>query len=59
MEKGYKFRIYPNEEQKIQIAKTCGCCRFVYNHYLAKRIEVYKDEEKKLSLNKAIKTTGE
>jgi putative transposase len=55
MEKGYKFRIYPNEEQKIQIAKTCGCCRFVYNHYLAERIEVYKEQDKKLTLNECNK----
>ena len=29
MLKAYKYRIYPNNEQKIQIAKTFGCCRFV------------------------------
>ena len=27
MLKAYKYRIYPNNEQKIQIAKTFGCCR--------------------------------
>ena len=26
MLKAYKYRIYPNNEQKIQIAKTFGCC---------------------------------
>ena len=31
MLKAYKYRIYPNNEQKAQIAKTFGCCRFVYN----------------------------
>ena len=30
MLKAYKYRIYPNSEQRIQIAKTFGCCRFVY-----------------------------
>ncbi|WP_417281228.1 helix-turn-helix domain-containing protein, partial [Clostridioides difficile] len=25
--------------------KTFGCCRFVYNKYLAKRIEVYKNDK--------------
>ena len=35
MLKAYKYRIYPNNEQKIQIAKTFGCCRFVYNQTLA------------------------
>ena len=42
MEKAYKYRIYPNKSQKIQIAKTFGCCRFVYKYYLAKRIELYE-----------------
>ena len=49
MEKAYKYRIYPNKEQQILIAKTFGCCRFVYNYYLDKRIQVYK--ENKTSLN--------
>lgn len=40
--KSYKFRIYPNESQRILIEKTFGCCRFVYNHYLAKSIEDYE-----------------
>lgn len=47
--KGYKYRIYPIEEQKVQINKTFGCCRFVYNHFLAMRIELYKTEQKPLS----------
>ena len=41
MEKSYKFRIYPTPEQVEQIQKTFGCARFVFNHYLAKRIELY------------------
>ncbi|MDY3767482.1 MAG: helix-turn-helix domain-containing protein, partial [Lachnospiraceae bacterium] len=31
VEKAYKYRIYPNKKQKEIIAKTFGCCRFVYN----------------------------
>jgi hypothetical protein len=34
MLKAYKYRIYPNSEQRTQIAKTFGCCRFVYNQTL-------------------------
>lgn len=34
MYKAYKFRLYPNEEQKKLINKTFGCQRFVYNYYL-------------------------
>ena len=32
--RAYKFRLYPNEGQKILIHKTLGCARFVYNYYL-------------------------
>lgn len=41
MVSSYKFRIYPNKSQEELIQKTFGCCRFVYNYYLAKRIDVY------------------
>nr|WP_330395675.1 helix-turn-helix domain-containing protein [Clostridioides difficile] len=37
MKKAYKFRLYPNKKQQELINKTFGCCRFVYNKYLAKR----------------------
>ena len=49
MLKAYKYRIYPNNEQKIQIAKTFGCCRFVYNQALAYQKEVYEKEKKTVS----------
>ena len=49
MLKAYKYRIYPNNEQKIQIAKTFGCCRFVYNQTLAYRKETYEKENKSVS----------
>ena len=44
MEYSYKFRIYPTAEQQVQIQKTFGCTRFVYNHYLAKRKEKYASD---------------
>ena len=49
MLKAYKYRIYPNSEQRIQIAKTFGCCRFVYNQTLAYRKEIYEKEKKSVS----------
>lgn len=49
MLKAYKYRIYPNSEQKVQIAKTFGCCRFVYNQTLAYRKEIYEKEKKSVS----------
>ena len=49
MLKAYKYRIYPNNEQKVQIAKTFGCCRFVYNQTLAYRKDTYEKEKKSIS----------
>ena len=49
MEKAFKYRIYPNKNQRILIAKTFGCCRFVYNTYLAKRIELYESSKEAYS----------
>ena len=46
MERSYKFRLYPNKEQENLILRTFGCCRFVYNHYLAQRIEAYQETGK-------------
>ena len=39
MYKAYKFRIYPNEQQKVLLNKSFGCARFVYNHYLSLSIK--------------------
>ena len=49
MLKAYKYRIYPNNDQKVQIAKTFGCCRFVYNQTLVYRKESYEKEKKSMS----------
>ena len=51
MEKAYKFRIYPNNGQILQIQRTFGCCRFVFNHFLSRRIELYKDSGETLNYN--------
>ena len=42
MEYSYKFRIYPNSEQRALIARTFGCARYVYNHFLNLRKETYE-----------------
>lgn len=47
--KGYKYRIYPNQEQQTQISKTFGCCRFVFNYYLDKKIKLYQETQKSIS----------
>lgn len=42
MNRTYKYRIYPNSEQKTLIEKTFGCVRFIYNKMLQERIAVYE-----------------
>ena len=44
--KSYKLRIYPTKSQIEQIEKTFGCCRFIYNYFLAKSIKDYKETGK-------------
>ena len=47
--KAYKFRIYPNAEQSELLSKHFGCCRYVYNYFLAERNKAYRDSKKYLS----------
>lgn len=47
--KAYKFRIYPNKEQKVLLAKTFGCVRLVYNYYLNRKIKAYEIDKSTLS----------
>ena len=47
--KAYKYRIYPTKMQQELISKHIGCCRFVYNLCLEKKINAYKTSKKKIS----------
>ncbi len=47
--RAYKFRIYPNQEQKVLLAKSFGCTRFIYNWALNKKTSLYKKEKTKIS----------
>ena len=53
--KAYKFRLYPNNSQKEIINKTLGCTRLVYNYYLNKKQELYKNENKNINVYDMIK----
>lgn len=46
VEKGYKFRMYPNKCQQKQFDMLFGCTRFVYNYFLAESNKAYKRGEK-------------
>lgn len=43
MQKGIKFRTYPNKEQQNLINQTLGCCRLIYNKGLAMRYVAYEN----------------
>ena len=43
--KGYIFRLYPNEFQKELIGKSLGCSRYIYNYFLGKNNEYINSYE--------------
>ena len=47
-QKSYKFRLYPNLEQRTLFEKTFGCSRFIWNQMLADKIAHYKETGKTL-----------
>ena len=57
MKKGLEVRLYPSKEQRILINRTFGCSRFVYNHVLALKKELWEDY--KLSFNPNLKSFKE
>lgn len=58
MLKAYKYRLYPNETQKQQLAQFFGAARFVYNLGLETKIAAWVSLKKNLNcfdLNKQLK----
>ncbi|KEK24811.1 IS200/IS605 family element RNA-guided endonuclease TnpB [Bacillus gaemokensis] len=55
VKKAYKFRIYPNQKQEILIAKTIGCSRFVFNHFLEQWNDTHKKTGKGFTYNSCSK----
>jgi putative transposase len=51
MLKAYKYRIYPNQNQKIFFAKSFGCCRFIFNKALEYKKSSYESSKTNISLN--------
>lgn len=49
MIKAYKYRLYPTAEQATFFEKSFGCCRYVYNWALQRRIETYQNRGERLS----------
>lgn len=49
MIKSYKYRLKPNESQRIFFEKSFGCVRYVYNWGLNLRTEAYQKDRIKIS----------
>ena len=48
MNKAFRFRIYPTEEQKAKIEKTFNCVRFIFNKMLEDKLAYYNETGKML-----------
>jgi len=53
MKRGYRYRIYPDREQRSLFAKTFGCCRFLYNRMLSDKIGWYEKHKEMLQTTPA------
>jgi len=49
VEKAYRYRFYPTDDQKEYLARTFGCCRFTYNYFLDLKTGLWKEEKKRVS----------
>ena len=49
--RAYKFRLYPTYEQKVLIYQTFASIRFVYNYFLLKKEEYYKETKGNITLS--------
>jgi putative transposase len=47
--KAFKFRFFPTEGQKQQLAQTFGCARLVYNRMLLERTNAWQQNHKSLN----------
>ena len=47
--RAYKYRIYPTKQQEVLVAKHLGCCRFIYNYALDKKVKAYQKDKTNIS----------
>ena len=59
MNKSFKVRIYPTQEQYVLLEKTFGASRFVYNHFLKLKGYLYQEFKIKITYNHTSKMLTE
>ena len=47
--RAYRYRLYPNKQQEVLLDKHFGCCRFIYNYALDKKVKAYQKDKTNLS----------
>ncbi|MEH6603899.1 MAG: helix-turn-helix domain-containing protein, partial [Halomonas aquamarina] len=53
--RAYRYRFYPTSEQADQLARTFGCVRYVYNHFLRQRTDAWFEHQERMGYNATAK----
>lgn len=53
MERAFKYRFYPTQEQETLLRRTLGCVRFVYNQALAFRTEAWYQKQERVGYSQS------
>jgi putative transposase len=49
VKRAFKFRFYPTDEQAVELSRTFGCVRLVYNKALEERTRAWYGEQRRVS----------
>jgi putative transposase len=49
MQRAYRYRFYPTSEQAVELSRTFGCIRLVWNKALDERSRAYATEQRKIT----------
>ncbi|MWJ29059.1 IS200/IS605 family element transposase accessory protein TnpB [Halomonas sp. ZH2S] len=53
--RAYRYRFYPTPEQTEQLARTFGCVRYIYNHFLRERTDAWFERQERMGYNTTAK----
>ncbi|MGM0926580.1 MAG: RNA-guided endonuclease InsQ/TnpB family protein [Pseudomonadota bacterium] len=53
--RAYRYRFTPTSEQADQLARTFGCVRYVYNHFLRERTDAWFERQERMGYSATAK----
>jgi putative transposase len=59
VQKAFKYRFFPTENQCAQLARTFGCARYIWNWGLERRTTAWQQEKKSLNYHATAKMLTE